>query len=348
MSEGPGPISASDAEPSSEPSPDSRTGPCSSPASSLSESGRLGKSPERSHVSSESYEPISPPQAPAVHEKQDNFLLLSQRPEPSEQRTDSRSPGSITYLPSFFTKLENTSPMVKSKKQEIFRKLNSCGGNESDMGRRFFPSFSLSSVGSWMLSDLRYFLADVKEPNQGTLSWLEGMRVCREEEEQMGKEEEDDCGVLGALRVGLFPHRCFRTQLGNTIRTRRKESGGLSKQKLMGKSGSRKSKSPLPGQGYLGTERPSSVSSVHSEGDYHRQTPAWSWEDRPSSTGSTQFPYNPLTIRMLSSTPPTSMACGGPSAGQAASAAHQPSRIWEREPAPLLSAQYETLSDSDD
>ncbi|XP_010225335.1 PREDICTED: nuclear receptor corepressor 1-like [Tinamus guttatus] len=48
--------------------------------------GRPGKSPERSHVSSEPYEPISPPQVPAVHEKQDNVLLLSQRTEPTEQR----------------------------------------------------------------------------------------------------------------------------------------------------------------------------------------------------------------------------------------------------------------------
>lgn len=173
--------------------------------------------------------------------------------------------------------------------------------------------------------------------------------------------------------------------------------GAVSKQKLIGKSNSRKSKSPIPGQGYLGTERPSSVSSVHSEGDYHRQTPVWAWEDRPSSTGeewvlaelrcctvtpdigqkfpacggfllivttqtntdlseqfvvlpfdagSTQFPYNPLTMRMLSSTPPTSIACAPPSMSQATT--HPQNRIWEREPAPLLSAQYETLSDSDD
>lgn len=48
---------------------------------------------------------------------------------------------------------------------------------------------------------------------------------------------------------------------------------------------------------------------------------------------------------MLSSTPPTPVACA-PAA--TAAAPHQQSRIWEREPAPLLSAQYETLSDSDD
>ncbi|XP_013925196.1 PREDICTED: nuclear receptor corepressor 1-like [Thamnophis sirtalis] len=131
--------------------PGSRMSPENIPEKSR---GRLGKSPERSHgVSSESYEPISPPQAPAAHEKQDNFLLLSQRPEPSEQRTDSRSPGSIAYLPSFFTKLESTSPMVKSKKQEIFRKLNSCGGNESDMaaaqpGTEIFNLPAVTTSGS--------------------------------------------------------------------------------------------------------------------------------------------------------------------------------------------------------
>lgn len=51
-------------------------------------------------------------------------------------------------------------------------------------------------------------------------------------------------------------------------------------------------------------------------------------------------------MRMLSSTPPTPIACAAASVNQAAP--HQQNRIWEREPAPLLSAQYETLSDSDD
>lgn len=58
-----------------------------------------------------------------------------------------------------------------------------------------------------------------------------------------------------------------------------------------------------------------------------------------------QFPYNPLTMRMLSSTPPSSIQAqqpppGGPLGPQ------QQQRVWEREP--LLSEQYETLSDSDD
>lgn len=63
--------------------------------------------------------------------------------------------------------------------------------------------------------------------------------------------------------------------------------GSTGKQK-QGKANSRKSKSPNLGQAYAGGERPSSVSSVHSEGDYHRQAqaqPQWNWDDRPSSTG---------------------------------------------------------------
>ncbi|XP_039222898.1 nuclear receptor corepressor 1 isoform X2 [Crotalus tigris] len=246
--------------------------------------GRLGKSPERSHVSSESYEPISPPQAPAAHEKQDNYLLVSQRPEPLEQRTDSRSPGNIAYLPSFFTKLENTSPMVKSKKQEIFRKLNSCGGSESEMaaaqpGTEIFNLPAVTTSGS--VSARGPSLADPAS-NLG----LED--IIRKALMGSFDDKGEDHSLVMAQPLGMVPGGSLPTN----SETRREET----------------SPSPNP--------------------------------------GSTQFPYNPLTIRMLSSTPPGSMACAPSSAGQAAP--HQPSRIWEREPAPLLSAQYETLSDSDE
>ncbi|XP_004415073.1 PREDICTED: nuclear receptor corepressor 1 isoform X1 [Odobenus rosmarus divergens] len=313
-----------------------------------SRGSRPGKSPERSHVPSESYEPISPPQVPVVHEKQDSMLLLSQRgAEPAEQRNDSRSPGSISYLPSFFTKLENTSPMVKSKKQEIFRKLNSSGGGDSDMaaaqpGTEIFNLPAVTASGS--VSSRGHSFADPAS-NLG----LED--IIRKALMGSFDDKVEEHGVVMSQPVGVVPGGA-NTSVVTGGETRREEgdpsphSGGVCKPKLISKSNSRKSKSPIPGQGYLGTERPSSVSSVHSEGDYHRQTPGWAWEDRPSSTGSTQFPYNPLTMRMLSSTPPTPIACAPSSVNQAAP--HQQNRMWEREPAPLLSAQYETLSDSDD
>ncbi|KAM5309638.1 nuclear receptor corepressor 1 isoform 8-T8 [Glossophaga mutica] len=297
--------------------------------------GRPGKSPERSHVSSEPYEPISPPQVPVVHEKQDSLLLLSQRgAEPAEQRSDSRSPGSISYLPSFFTKLENTSPMVKSKKQEIFP--------AAQPGTEIFNLPAVTTSGS--VSARGHSFADPAS-NLG----LED--IIRKALMGSFDDKVEDHGIVMSQTMGVVPGGA-NTSIMTTGEMRREEedpsphSGGVCKPKLISKSNSRKSKSPIPGQGYLGTERPSSVSSVHSEGDYHRQTPGWAWEDRPSSTGSTQFPYNPLTMRMLSSTPPTPIACASSSVNPAAP--HQQNRIWEREPAPLLSAQYETLSDSDD
>ncbi|XP_077826563.1 nuclear receptor corepressor 1 isoform X24 [Macaca mulatta] len=300
-----------------------------------SRGSRPGKSPERSHVSSEPYEPISPPQVPVVHEKQDSLLLLSQRgAEPAEQRNDSRSPGSISYLPSFFTKLENTSPMVKSKKQEIFP--------AAQPGTEIFNLPAVTTSGS--VSSRGHSFADPAS-NLG----LED--IIRKALMGSFDDKVEDHGVVMSQPMGVVPGTA-NTSVVTSGETRREEgdpsphSGGVCKPKLISKSNSRKSKSPIPGQGYLGTERPSSVSSVHSEGDYHRQTPGWAWEDRPSSTGSTQFPYNPLTMRMLSSTPPTPIACAPSAVNQAAP--HQQNRIWEREPAPLLSAQYETLSDSDD
>uniref|UniRef100_A0A4X1VFB7 Uncharacterized protein n=1 Tax=Sus scrofa TaxID=9823 RepID=A0A4X1VFB7_PIG len=312
--------------------------------------GRYGPFPERSHISSEPYEPVSPPQVPAAHEKQDGVLLLAPRgPEPPEQRSDSRSPGSISYLPSFFTKLENTSPMVKSKKQEIFRKLNSSGGGDSDMaaaqpGTEIFNLPAVTTSGA--VSSRGHTFADPAS-NLGLEDIIRKALMG-----SFDDKVEEHGGVLP--QPGAVVPGGAGTSVVSSGEARREEgdppphAGAVCKPKLISKSSSRKSKSPIPGQGYLGTERPSSVSSVHSEGDYHRQTPGWAWEDRPSSTGSTQFPYNPLTLRMLSSTPPTPVACAPAATAAAPAAPHQQSRIWEREPAPLLSAQYETLSDSDD
>ncbi|XP_032287680.1 nuclear receptor corepressor 1 isoform X9 [Phoca vitulina] len=249
---------------------------------------RPGKSPERSHVPSESYEPISPPQVPVVHEKQDSMLLLSQRgAEPAEQRNDSRSPGSISYLPSFFTKLENTSPMVKSKKQEIFRKLNSSGGGDSDMaaaqpGTEIFNLPAVTASGS--VSSRGHSFADPAS-NLG----LED--IIRKALMGSFDDKVEEHGVVMSQPVGVVP-------------------GGANTSVVTGGETRREEGDPSP----------------HS--------------------GSTQFPYNPLTMRMLSSTPPTPIACAPSSVNQAAP--HQQNRIWEREPAPLLSAQYETLSDSDD
>lgn len=62
-----------------------------------------------------------------------------------------------------------------------------------------------------------------------------------------------------------------------------------------------------------------------------------------------QFPYNPLTMRILSNTPPTSIASPTIQNHQqqqpppAAGAPVAQQRVWQS----LLSEQYETLSDSD-
>lgn len=91
------------------------------------------------------------------------------------------------------------------------------------------------------------------------------------------------------------------------------ETTGKQKQ---GKPTSRKSKSPNLGQAYSAGERPSSVSSVHSEGDYHRQAQApaqWSWDDRPSSTGELTWDLSEIPEHAKSSPQRTLLAIKGAS-----------------------------------
>uniref|UniRef100_A0A8C5FFW8 Nuclear receptor corepressor 1 n=1 Tax=Gadus morhua TaxID=8049 RepID=A0A8C5FFW8_GADMO len=274
---------------------------------------RPGKSPERGRQM-ENYEPISPPQS--YQDKQEAAG------PPAPQRSDSRSPGNMSYLPSFFTKLENTSPMVKSKKQEIFRKLNSSGVGDSDVGNAQPGTeiFNLPAVTSSGSINARNHSFSDPANNLGLEDIIRKALMGNLED----RPDQDHQGGPGSQPANSE---------GRQDANRSPSIGEGGKQKPQSKAASRKSKSPNLGQGYAGAERPSSVSSVHSEGDYTRQAAAgWPWEDRPSSTGSMQFPYNPLTMRM----PPTSIA----------SPQQQQQRVWEREP--LLSEQYETLSDSDD
>ncbi|XP_044078045.1 nuclear receptor corepressor 1 isoform X2 [Siniperca chuatsi] len=297
---------------------------------------RPGKSPERGSRQMENYEPISPPQSYQGMDKQEAGGPPPQRREAdtSEIRSDSRSPGSVSYLPSFFTKLENTSPMVKSKKQEIFR--NAQPGTEI---------FNLPAVTSSSSINPRNHSFSDPASNLGLEDIIRKALMGNLEERQ----EEHQGGVGPQCAINNTPGT------GSDARQEANPSPSMGKQK-QGKANSRKSKSPNLGQAYAGGERPSSVSSVHSEGDYHRQAqaqPQWSWDDRPSSTGSMQFPYNPLTMRILSSTPPTSIASPAIQSQQqqqqqqqapTAGAPVGQQRVWQS----LLSEQYETLSDSDD
>ncbi|XP_040203291.1 nuclear receptor corepressor 2 isoform X10 [Rana temporaria] len=116
-------------------------------------------------------------------------------------------------------------------------------------------------------------------------------------------------------------------------------SGGKPK---LSRPNSRKTKSPALGQS--SGERPPSASSVHSEGDCNRKTPLTNrvWEERPSSTGSTPFPFNPLTMRL-----PNSLVAPQSSNTIPQSNSLTPQRARDEEPKPLLCSQYETLSDSE-
>ncbi|XP_026106456.1 nuclear receptor corepressor 1 isoform X3 [Carassius auratus] len=300
---------------------------------------RPGRSPDRGR-GAENYEPISPPQGYSGSDKPEARVLQGQRREQDlpEQRTDSRSPGSSSYLPSFFTKLESTSPMVMSKKQEIFRKAEV--GN-AQPGTEIFNLPAVTTSNS--VNPRNHSFSDPAS-NLGLEDIIRKALMGNMEEKQEDQQQQRQVQLgTGNTSGSISDSRQEASPSPNTA----------GKQKLQSKANSRKSKSPNPGQAYSAGERPSSVSSVHSEGDYHRQAPTWAWEDRPSSTGSMQFPYNPLTMRMLSSTPPTSMASLSPSMQsqqQQQGGVSGPvtlTRAWEREP-PLLSEQYETLSDSDD
>uniref|UniRef100_A0A670ZVU3 Nuclear receptor corepressor 2 n=1 Tax=Pseudonaja textilis TaxID=8673 RepID=A0A670ZVU3_PSETE len=263
------------------------------------------RSPEQIKIPSSDncIEPISPPEGNGEAERVRNstYPILYREGEQLELRGCTRSPGNSVQPPAFFSKLtESNSAMVKSKKQEIIKKLSTSNRNEAE--------YNVGQPGT----EIFYMPAMT-----GT-----GLISCRSQAVQ--ENPSSNMGLEAIIRKALM---------------------GGGKPKAAARANSRKARSPAPGLSST-IERPPSASSVHSDGDCNRRTPLTNrvWEDRPSSTGSTPFPYNPLTVRLSTGVvtgppPPTATVLQGNSGTQ--------NHGWEEEPKPLLVSQYETLSDSE-
>ncbi|XP_067163355.1 nuclear receptor corepressor 2 isoform X11 [Apteryx mantelli] len=278
-------------------------------ASRISPQNEGGKrSPEQSKASAGSgpdncIEPVSPPDGvgESEHAKNATYPILYRESEQLDQRMGSKSPGNNTQPPAFFSKLtESNSAMVKSKKQEIIKKLSTTNKNETEynVGQPGTEIFNMPAItGAGLIS-------------------------CRSQSVQ--ENSSTNMGLEAIIRKALM--------------------GGGGKPKIAARPNSRKAKSPAPG--LSSGERPPSVSSVHSEGDCNRRTPLTNrvWEDRPSSAGSTPFPYNPLTMRLPSG---VVTAAAAPAASLPPGAGGSQHHAWDEEPKPLLCSQYETLSDTE-
>uniref|UniRef100_A0A8C5M6G5 Nuclear receptor corepressor 2 n=1 Tax=Leptobrachium leishanense TaxID=445787 RepID=A0A8C5M6G5_9ANUR len=250
--------------------------------------------------SEDGIEPISPREGMGAPEygRSATCPTLYREGEQTGPRMGSKSPGNNSQPPAFFSKLtESNSAMVKSKKQEIIKKLSTTNRNE--------PEYNIGQPGTEIF-------------NMPAITGA-GPISCRTQ--SVPENSNSNMGLEAIIRKALMG------------------SGGKHK---LSRPSSRKAKSPAPGQPT--GERPPSASSVHSEGDCNRKTPLTNrvWEERPSSTGSTPFPYNPLTIRL-----PTGLVTAHPSASIPQSNSGTPQRARDEEPKPLLCSQYETLSDSE-
>ncbi|XP_032287472.1 nuclear receptor corepressor 2 isoform X13 [Phoca vitulina] len=237
-----------------------------------SEGGKRSPEPNKTSAlgsSEDAIEPVSPPEGMAEpgHPRSAMYPLLYRDGEQAEpSRMGSKSPGNTSQPPAFFSKLtESNSAMVKSKKQEINKKLNTHNRNE--------PEYNIGQPGTEIF-------------NMPAITGA-GLMTCRSQAVQ--EHASTNMGLEAIIRKALM--------------------GGGGKAKVSGRPSSRKAKSPAPG--LASGDRPPSVSSVHSEGDCNRRTPLTNrvWEDRPSSAGSTPFPYNPLIMRLqagvMASPPPT-------------------------------------------
>ncbi|XP_038618365.1 nuclear receptor corepressor 2 [Tachyglossus aculeatus] len=330
------------------PPQDHGSGPRLSPHS---EGGK--RSPEQSRASAvgtteDCIEPISPPEGmgEAEHTRSAAYPMLYREGEQAEQRMGSKSPGNNSQPPAFFSKLtESTSAMVKSKKQEIIKKLSTTNRNEPEynIGQPGTEIFNMPAItGAGLISCRSQSVQEHASTNMG-LEAIIRKALMGKYDDQWEDRSPLSANAFNPLNAGASVPAALPITAAEGRNDRPRASpGGGGKPKTAARPNSRKAKSPAPG--LSSGERPPSVSSVHSEGDCNRRTPLTNrvWEDRPSSAGSTPFPYNPLTMRL-----PTSVVTAPPPAvlpqGSSASQHH----TWDEEPKPLLCSQYETLSDSE-
>uniref|UniRef100_A0A665WKI8 Nuclear receptor corepressor 2 n=1 Tax=Echeneis naucrates TaxID=173247 RepID=A0A665WKI8_ECHNA len=283
-------------------------------------------------VSNDGIEPVSPAGVSSEPEIQGGASYPNDQ---GEQGMGSRSPPNASQPPAFFSKLtENTSAMIKKMTvvgtdrdfnagqpgTEIFNMPASTTAGPVSIRSNPAPEAPGNSIG---------LEAIIRKALMGKYDDQSDEHSPSNAANQMGPTMSG--GISGADGRG---EDCF-------------SQGGGKSSKGGGRSNGRKAKSPGPG--LSGGERPSSVSSVHSEGDCNRRTPLTNrvWEDRPSSTAPTPFPCNPLIMRFPSGTVSAPSPSSGQQGGQGPGSGPGQGRSWEEEPKPLLMSQYETLSDSE-
>uniref|UniRef100_A0A674K4B8 Nuclear receptor corepressor 2 n=1 Tax=Terrapene triunguis TaxID=2587831 RepID=A0A674K4B8_9SAUR len=325
------------------------------PASRISPQSEGDKrSPEQSKASvgsapDDCIEPVSPPDGMGEpeHTRSTSYPILYREGEQSEQRMGSKSPGNNTQPPAFFSKLtESNSAMVKSKKQEIIKKLGTTNRSETEynVGQPGTEIFNMPAItGAGLISCRSQSVQENSSTNMGLEAIIRKALMGKYDEQWEERSPlSANANAFNSLNASASVPAAMPITAADGRNDDMRSLPGGGKPKIAARPNSRKAKSPAPG--LSSGERPPSVSSVHSEGDCNRRTPLTSrvWEDRPSSAGSTPFPYNPLTMRLptgvVTAPPPASIPQGN-SIGQ--------HHAWEEEPKPLLCSQYETLSDSE-
>ncbi|KAM7144644.1 nuclear receptor corepressor 2 isoform 2-T2 [Macrochelys suwanniensis] len=326
------------------------------PASRISPQSEGDKrSPEQSKASAGSapddcIEPVSPPDGmgESEHARSTSYPILYREGEQSEQRMGSKSPGNNTQPPAFFSKLtESNSAMVKSKKQEIIKKLGTTNRSETEynVGQPGTEIFNMPAItGAGLISCRSQSVQENSSTNMGLEAIIRKALMGKYDEQWEERSPlSANANAFNSLNASAsVPAAMPITAADGRNDDMRSLPGGGGKPKIAARPNSRKAKSPVPG--LSSGERPPSVSSVHSEGDCNRRTPLTNrvWEDRPSSAGSTPFPYNPLTMRL-----PTGVVTAPPPASIPQGNSTSQHHAWEEEPKPLLCSQYETLSDSE-